>query len=152
MALEAHIERQTGLAIVTAWPMAVVLKLGFEGWPDRLVLLGEGQSFFIEFKQKGRSLRPDQLVRIRDLVTAGNVTVVIDTVEDGQELAEVIHGARSACRALAAVALWAAHHAPTLTALRASGTVRRPGGPATTAGGSADARARQDRHRRDRSS
>jgi hypothetical protein len=128
MTLESGIERAVCLSICAAWPHAICLKQGKEGWPDRQILLGEGQSFFIEFKQAGESLRPDQRVRIRDLVTAGNVVLTIDNREDGEHLAEVIRGSKNATRALCCAALFALDHAPTVRALRAStagGATRR---------------------------
>jgi hypothetical protein len=139
MTLESGIERQVCLSIVAAWQHAICLKLGKEGWPDRQILLGEGQSFFVEFKQKGEPLRPDQQVRMRDLVTAGNVVLAIDSRADGEQLAEVIRGAKSASRALCCVVLWALDHAPTVRALRLSGAGGKAGRRSTADDGLAGA-------------
>ena len=51
---------------------------GFDGVPDRLVLLPEGKMAFIELKAKGKKLRPLQKRRIKQFQALGFSCYVID--------------------------------------------------------------------------
>lgn len=51
---------------------------GFDGVPDRLVLLPKGKMAFIELKAKGKKLRPLQKRRIKQFQTLGFSCYVID--------------------------------------------------------------------------
>ena len=54
---------------------------GFDGVPDRLVLLPGGKVAFIELKAPGKTLRPLQVRRKRQLETLGFSVYCIDGVE-----------------------------------------------------------------------
>lgn len=56
---------------------SVVLKVGYDGWPDRLVLLGKGRHRWIEFKRPGGTLRKSQILRKRQLEAMGETVDVI---------------------------------------------------------------------------
>jgi len=51
---------------------------GFDGVPDRLILLPEGKMAFIELKAKGKKLRPLQKRRIKQIQALGFSCYVID--------------------------------------------------------------------------
>lgn len=51
---------------------------GFDGAPDRLVLLPKGKMAFIELKAKGKKLRPLQKRRIKQFQALGFSCYVID--------------------------------------------------------------------------
>lgn len=53
---------------------------GFDGVPDRLVLLPDGRFVFVELKAPGKKLRPLQLKRKRQLEELGFKVYVIDDV------------------------------------------------------------------------
>ncbi len=54
---------------------------GFDGMPDRLVLLPRGRMGFVELKAPGRKPRPLQLARHRLLRRLGFKVFVIDGIE-----------------------------------------------------------------------
>lgn len=54
---------------------------GFDGVPDRLVLLPRGKIAFIELKAPGKALRPLQVRRKRQLETLGFPVYRIDSPE-----------------------------------------------------------------------
>ena len=57
---------------------------GFRGVPDRLFISPRGQCFFMEFKQAGKTLRPEQ-ERAKILIERHQVEVfVVDNVEFGK--------------------------------------------------------------------
>ncbi len=67
-------------------------KLGIEtrkleggGWPDRMILPGDGWVEFVECKSKGRKPKGLQDWRIRRLIKRGYVAVIIDTKEKVDE-------------------------------------------------------------------
>ncbi|RGQ43394.1 VRR-NUC domain-containing protein [[Clostridium] leptum] len=63
---------------------------GFDGVPDRLVLLPGGKIAFIELKVPGKTLRPLQVRRKRQLETLGFSVYCIDGVEQiGGILSEI---------------------------------------------------------------
>ena len=53
----------------------------FDGMPDRLVLIPDGHSAFVELKAPGKRPRPLQLARHRLLRSLGFRVYVIDSVE-----------------------------------------------------------------------
>jgi len=64
----------------------VALKVGFDGWPDRLILTGDGRHYWVELKaQKGR-LRAVQKVRKAMLERMGEVVLVARTAEEAFRL------------------------------------------------------------------
>ena len=54
---------------------------GFDGVPDRIVLLPRGRIAFIELKAKGRKMRPLQVRRKRQLESLGFLVYCIDSPE-----------------------------------------------------------------------
>ena len=54
---------------------------GFDGVPDRIVLLPRGRIAFIELKAKGRKMRPLQVRRKRQLKALGFSVYCIDCPE-----------------------------------------------------------------------
>ena len=63
---------------------------GFDGVPDRLILLPGGKVAFIELKAPGKTLRPLQVRRKRQLETLGFSVYCIDGVEQiGGILSEI---------------------------------------------------------------
>ena len=54
---------------------------GFDGVPDRIVLLPRGRIAFIELKAKGRKMRPLQVRRKRQLESLGFSVYCIDSPE-----------------------------------------------------------------------
>lgn len=63
---------------------------GFDGVPDRLVLLPKGRIAFVELKAPGKMLRPLQVRRKRQLEALGFSVYCIDGVEQiGGILSEI---------------------------------------------------------------
>jgi hypothetical protein len=57
------------------------LKVGHEGWPDRLVLMGHGVHAWVEWKAEDGDLTPAQRRRIPRLRANGELVVVADRLE-----------------------------------------------------------------------
>ena len=66
---------------------------GFDGMPDRLVLLPGGKCGFVEVKAPGKKPRALQLVRHEMLKALGFKTYVLDTIEQIEEIINDIHTA-----------------------------------------------------------
>ena len=54
---------------------------GFDGVPDRIVLLPHGKIAFVELKAEGETLRPLQVRRKRQLESLGFSVYYVDAVE-----------------------------------------------------------------------
>lgn len=66
---------------------------GFNGMPDRLVLLHRGRIAFIELKAPGKTMRPLQVRRKRQLEGLGFLVYCVDRVEEiGGMLDEIKNG------------------------------------------------------------
>jgi hypothetical protein len=78
--LERHIEDRGTTLLVNAG--CVVLKLGQEGWPDRLVLWAPGRHFWIEWKAPGKPMTKAQKVRIPRMRAMGESVYVLDKAQD----------------------------------------------------------------------
>ena len=63
---------------------------GFDGMPDRLVLLPQGRMGFVELKAPGRTPRPLQLARHRLLRQLGFKVYVIDEINQIDSVLEEI--------------------------------------------------------------
>ena len=72
--LAAEVRRRGGLAPKFVSP-------GLDGVPDRLILLPGGKAAFAELKAPGKTLRPLQAVRKRQLEALGFRVFVIDSTE-----------------------------------------------------------------------
>lgn len=66
---------------------------GLDGVPDRLVLLPGGKIAFIELKAQGKTLRPLQVRRKRQLETLGFSVYCIDSPEQIGGILSEIQGA-----------------------------------------------------------
>jgi hypothetical protein len=77
--LESSIERAAKKKLDAAG--CIVLKVGFDGWPDRLVLEGGGRHRWIEFKRPGGKLRKAQEKRKELLERIGDTVDVIGSEE-----------------------------------------------------------------------
>lgn len=65
---------------------------GFDGVPDRIVLMPEGRMAFAETKAPGKKMRPVQLLRKRQLEGLGFKVYCIDAVE---QIGDVINDLRT---------------------------------------------------------
>ncbi|MCX7749188.1 MAG: VRR-NUC domain-containing protein [Clostridia bacterium] len=72
--LVAEVRKNGGLALKLVSP-------GFDGIPDRLVLLPKGIIAFVELKRLGEKLRPLQVKRKRQLQSLGFLVYCIDGIE-----------------------------------------------------------------------
>jgi hypothetical protein len=121
MPLEARIEQKACEMIRRARPATTHLKIGWEGWPDQLVMFGDGVHAWAELKQRGEPLRADQKVRIRNLIEAGECVLVVDDLADLPPLIANLKKARTGLQALSVFINFGESHETTLRALRASG-------------------------------
>lgn len=89
MVLEVHIENRAVEKMERAGATAV--KWGRDGWPDRMIFLRPGYTFFIEFKKPGEIKRPNessdprQKLRHKDMRRMGLRVYVVDSVEDAMK-------------------------------------------------------------------
>ncbi len=66
---------------------------GFDGVPDRLVLLPDGKIAFVELKAPGKKLRPLQVKRKRQFEALGFLVYCFDSIEQIETtLAEILIG------------------------------------------------------------
>ena len=72
--LVIEVKKRGGLAVKFVSP-------GFDGVPDRLVLFPGGVLAFVELKALGKSLRPLQELRARQLIALGFRVYCIDNKE-----------------------------------------------------------------------
>jgi hypothetical protein len=63
---------------------------GYDGVPDRLVLLSGGKIAFIELKAPGKKMRPLQVKRKRQLEVLGFLVYCIDNLEQIGEILDEI--------------------------------------------------------------
>ncbi len=79
---EKQIERKLSIAAKNMGGIAPkFINPGFDGMPDRIVLLPHGRLAFIELKAPGKKLRPLQEKRKRQLEALGFSVFVIDSIE-----------------------------------------------------------------------
>lgn len=83
--LAAAVKNMGGLAPKFASP-------GFDGVPDRIVLLPMGKIAFIELKAPGKKMRPLQARRKRQLEALGFSVYCIDGVEQIDEVLKEMGG------------------------------------------------------------
>ena len=65
---------------------------GFDGVPDRLILLGNGRIGFVELKAPGQKIRPLQEKRKRQLESLGFLVFCVDGID---QIEEVLHAIQS---------------------------------------------------------
>nr|DAI68656.1 MAG TPA: Nuclease [Caudoviricetes sp.] len=69
-----------------------IVSPGFDGMPDRMVLLPEGRMGFVEVKQPGKAPRPLQTARHRMLRRLGFKVYVLDDAEQIKTILTEIGG------------------------------------------------------------
>jgi hypothetical protein len=84
MSQEKFIERQACRALVAEGCMCP--KVGFDGWPDRLVVYAPGKHMWMEFKAPGGKLTKAQKVRIPLLVAKGEMVWIVTNTAQAVEL------------------------------------------------------------------
>lgn len=65
---------------------------GWDGVPDRMVLLPEGLIAFVELKAPGKKLRPQQMMRKKQLESLGFMVFVVDSIDQINNVLYVIGG------------------------------------------------------------
>lgn len=89
---EKGIEQQLVKAVKSMGGIAPKLICpGWDGVPDRLVLLPGGRLAFVELKAPGRSLRPLQEKRKRQLQALGFLVFCVDGINQIGEVLDEIH-------------------------------------------------------------
>jgi hypothetical protein len=92
--LEKEIELQLVMAVKKMGGRAVKFTSpGFDGMPDRLVLLPGGRCGFVEVKAPGKRMRALQRVRHEMLKALGFKAYVLDAKEQIEEIINDIHSA-----------------------------------------------------------
>jgi hypothetical protein len=90
---ENVIENKFVKAVKTSGGIAIKLySPGFDGMPDRLVLLPKGKIGFVEVKRKGMKPRPLQISRHKLLKGLGFKVFVLDDEKDIDEIIKNILG------------------------------------------------------------
>ena len=90
---EKYIEQKLVAAVKNMGGIAPKLvSPGFNGMPDRLVLLPMGRITFIELKAPGKMMRPLQVRRKRQLEALGFLVYCIDSVEQIDEVLRTMGG------------------------------------------------------------
>ncbi|MBP5162939.1 MAG: VRR-NUC domain-containing protein [Spirochaetales bacterium] len=88
---ERDIERQFRDMVKAYGGLALKLVCpGFDGMPDRLILMPEGRVSFAEIKRPGAVPRPLQEARHRMLRNLGFQVFVIDSLEKAKEVTDAI--------------------------------------------------------------
>lgn len=72
---ESTIEARGTMALKELFGI-VSIKVGHDGWPDRLCLCRDGLHFWIEYKTPTGKLEPAQRVRINELLDRGDFVYV----------------------------------------------------------------------------
>ncbi|EGT3735408.1 MULTISPECIES: VRR-NUC domain-containing protein [Bacillota] len=79
---EKWIEQQLVKAVKDIGGIALkIVSPGFDGMPDRLILLPNRKAAFVEVKALGKSLRPLQEKRKRQLEALGFLVFCLDNIE-----------------------------------------------------------------------
>ncbi len=65
---------------------------GFDGVPDRIVLMPEGKMAFVELKAPGKKMRPLQIKRKKQLERLGFQVYCVDRIEQITETLKKIGG------------------------------------------------------------
>ena len=91
--LEKDIEQKLVKAVKENGGIAPKLTCpGFDGMPDRLVLLPKGRLAFVEVKAPGKKLRPLQEKRKRQLEKLGFLVFCLDEIEENEKLIKELTG------------------------------------------------------------
>lgn len=79
--LEKHIEQRLVTEVKKMGGLALKFSSpGFDGVPDRLILLPKGKMAFVELKAPGKTLRPLQEKRKKQLQELGFNCYVVDSI------------------------------------------------------------------------
>lgn len=70
MTLESRIEQRAVLEMAKVGALAI--KVGYSGWPDRLVIYAPGRCLWLEFKQPKGTAMKQQKIRERELNRVGH--------------------------------------------------------------------------------
>lgn len=90
---EKYIEQKLVKAVKKMGGMAPkFVSPGFDGVPDRIILLPMGRMAFIELKAPGKKMRPLQVKRKRQLEALGFLVYCLDSVEQIDEVLKEIGG------------------------------------------------------------
>ena len=88
---EKYIEKKLREAVKSAGGMALkFVSPGFDGVPDRLVLMPDGKTCFAETKAPGKTLRPLQQRRKEQLESLGFMVYVVDDINKIGEMLDEI--------------------------------------------------------------
>lgn len=83
--LVTEVKKIGGLALKFSSP-------GFDGVPDRLILLPKGKMAFVELKALGKTLRPLQEKRKRQLESLGFLVFCVDDIKQIKPILNKIMG------------------------------------------------------------
>lgn len=92
MPLESWIEGETSRILRMLG--CRVRKDGQEGWPDKVVYVGGGRHFWIEFKQPGQKPRPNQELVHAILRESGDLVLVLEYVPSVEKLSQLVSAVR----------------------------------------------------------
>lgn len=91
--LEKYIEQKLVTEVKKMGGMALkFVSPGFDGVPDRLILLPKGKMAFIELKAPGKTLRPLQEKRKRQLETLGFLVFCVDDIKQIKPILNKVMG------------------------------------------------------------
>ena len=91
MAEEKFTEQKLVRAVKTMGGLALkFITPGYNGVPDRIILLAGGKAAFVELKAKGKKMRPLQVKRKRELESLGFSVYCIDNVNQIGEVLSAI--------------------------------------------------------------
>lgn len=91
--IEKYIEKKLVAAVKKMGGIAPkFVSPGFNGMPDRIVLLPMGRIAFVELKAPGKMMRPLQLIRKRQLEELGFLVYCVDSVEKIDEVLKEMGG------------------------------------------------------------
>lgn len=93
MAEEKFTEQKLVRAVKTMGGLALkFITPGYNGVPDRIILLAGGKAAFVELKAKGKKMRPLQVKRKRELESLGFSVYCID---NANQIGEVLSAIQS---------------------------------------------------------
>lgn len=85
-----EVDIESHLVKLTKEKKGLALKLGQNGFPDRIILLPGGKIGFIETKDTGKVLRPLQMKRKRQLEALGFKSYALDNKPGAQVILDEI--------------------------------------------------------------
>lgn len=92
--LEREVEKYLCDLVNTSGGLCIKLaSVGVRGWPDRMVLMPSGRTWFVELKRPGQQARGQQVLRHAELTTLGYPVVVLDTKAKVKEFMDAVYSA-----------------------------------------------------------